>query len=258
MRTVFLIAANVVRENIRRRTMYVAILFAFLLLGVIESLSRFEAELQIKMVKDFSYTLIALFGLVMTLLISFDQLPQEMESRTLYLMLARPLSRKTYLLGKFFGIMATITGLLAVMGVILVALTAFVAPGQKIPLDLQLVQGLFLLDLKYAIFASLLLLFTLIASRPIAISLACLIYAFGHVSEAAHTAISSSTLPVVPHLFGALRLVLPNFQFFDFGERIMAQELYSLQAMSLMFGYAATFVFLYLLLSFWAFASKDL
>jgi ABC-type transport system involved in multi-copper enzyme maturation permease subunit len=258
LNVIWQIARNAVRENMRRRIVYVTLLFALVLLATVESLSRFEAQLQIKMVKDFSYTIISFFGLAITLLVTFDQVPQEIDSRTVYLILTRPVARKKFLLGKYLGILLVVFGILVMLGLILAALTAFLAPEQRIPVDVALVQGIYLLGLKYAVFAALLMLLSIALSRPLAVSVALLIYFYGHVSEAAQTQLVQSPLPFFRWIFGALEFVLPNFTTFDVSAGLIAQEIYSLQAVALLTAYALTFAFLYLLLANWLFATRDL
>lgn len=258
MRPIYLIARNVVRESLRRRILYVLVMFAVLLLGTLEILARFEAELQVKMVRDFGYTILSLFGLAITILVTFDQLPQEMESKTIYLVLSRPMARRTLLLGKFTGIVAVMAGLLGLLALILVLMTAVLAREQKILLDAQLFQAVYLLGLKNAVFASLLIVLTLAFTRPVAISLGLLIHFFSHVGEAAELALVQSNVKLVGWFFWVLQLGLPNYTMFDVSGAMVSQEIYSVQALAVVTAYGASFVVLYLLLATWLFATKDL
>lgn len=258
MRSISLIARNVVRECVRRRILYVLVMFAVLLLATLEVLARFEADLQVKMVKDFGYTILSFFGLAITILITADQIPDEVDSKTIYLVLARPLPRRTLILGKFAGVLSVVSGLLALLSLILVGMTAVLAREQKILLDVQLVQAVFLLILKYSVFASLLMVLVLAFSRPVAISLGLLIHFFGHMTEALQLGLAQSKAAIVRVVFQGLEFVLPNYTMFDVSESLVSKEIFSPQALVVITLYAGLFCLLYLLIATWLLSSKDL
>jgi len=254
---ILLIARNTLRENLRRRVLYIMIVFVLALVALLESAARFEQTIQVRMVKDFTYAIVSAFTLVVALICTFDQIPAEMDSKTIYLALARPISRQKFLLGKLLGIVTVLTLFVALMGLILVGAVAM-GSGRGLTLDAQLAQGLFVLYLKYVSWAALLLWLSILMSRPLAVVLALFVYFYGHVSGFITASIQEHGAGALDAVVTAFNFVMPKFSFLDPpGDMIYAQS-YSLGSLGLLAAYAATFAILYVVLSVWTFASQEL
>src|ERR1700690_4038250 len=70
---------------------------------------------QIKFVKDFGCGAIGLFGFAIALLSTAQLIPQELHNRTIYTILAKPVRRSEFLLGKFFGVVLLLALCVALM-----------------------------------------------------------------------------------------------------------------------------------------------
>jgi len=254
---VLVIARNVVREALRRRILYLVLLFALALLVMVEGVSRFEAQIQVKMVRDFSYTIVSFFGLLLTVLITFEQVPLEVDSKTIYMILCRPITRQTFLMGKLLGILIVLGLAMTIMGGIMVAMVGLgVTKGFVI--DGQVVQALYFLLLKYASFATLLMLLSIVASRPLAVMLSLLIYSFGHVSDFLRASLTASDSVVFPKIVEILDLIMPNYVLLDVPSGMVYSAVFNLQSVAILTAYALSFTVLYLVLATWAFELKEL
>lgn len=118
------IGRNTLTESIRQKVLNVLLIFALVLvvcsfafsgLGAqgLDSSSMFDA--QIKFVKDFGCGAIGIFGFLITLLSTAQLLPQELHNRTIYTILAKPVRRAEFLLGKFLGMVLLLTLCTALM-----------------------------------------------------------------------------------------------------------------------------------------------
>jgi len=103
MRAAAAIAGGMIKELIRRKDFYVLFMFLLILLGVLASQTFFQLEGISRYVRDFGYSMVMFFSFVIALTFSAKQLPAEIESRTIYPLLAKPLSRHTVIAGKFLG-----------------------------------------------------------------------------------------------------------------------------------------------------------
>ncbi|MBI4859760.1 MAG: ABC transporter permease [Candidatus Riflebacteria bacterium] len=257
MSALLVIARNVVREAIRRKLLYLIILFALSLLLLAEGVARFETQVQAKMVKDFSYTIISLFGLVIVLLSTFDQVPLEVESKTIYLVLCRPVARQTFLLGKFLGILGVLAIVMIVMGGMLLGMVGLTA-SKHLTFDTQVAQMLYLLTLKYASFAGLLILLSIVCSRTLAISMSLLVYMYGHVSEFLHASFDTGSMTLLSRFLSVLDFFLPNYTVMDFPSGLVRAELFTTQSLAILTAYSLSFTALYLMLAAWLLAARDL
>ena len=109
------VAANTFRETVRERVLYNLVLFAVLmtLSGLLmKELSIRQDE---KIVKDIGLAAMELFGIVIALLMGAGLVSKEVDRRSLYPLLAKPLSRGEFFFGKFAGLAFTILVNLAAM-----------------------------------------------------------------------------------------------------------------------------------------------
>jgi ABC-type Na+ efflux pump permease subunit len=118
------IGRNTLTEAVRQKVLSVLLIFSLVLVGSsvlvsqlatpgLDSAGMFDA--QIKFVKDFGCGAIGLFGFAIALLSTAQLIPQELHNRTIYTILAKPVRRSEFLLGKFFGIVLLLALCVALM-----------------------------------------------------------------------------------------------------------------------------------------------
>ena len=172
-----LIAWGVYLETIRRKDFYVlAILVGIFALGV--TIARFvgiENAATATFLLNLGITFAFLSATILTLLTSARHVPDEMEARTLYPLLAKPLTRFEYLTGKWIA--CTGVGVVSMLALFLVA---YLPVPKKDDFDtLLLGQALLLKALSLGMLAALGILFSLFAPKPVTIVLLALLYAVG-------------------------------------------------------------------------------
>lgn len=113
-----LIGKITVLEAIRHRVLNVLLLFALVVIGTANFFSQLSLDQQIQFVKDFAFGAMILFGVIMAIVAVAQMLPNEVENRTLFTILAKPVRRAEFLLGKFLGIALVLLVMLGVMGVV--------------------------------------------------------------------------------------------------------------------------------------------
>ena len=109
------IAVNTAREAIRNRVLYSIMLFACLLTGIAAAFGSVSIGDTMKFVKDFSLFSISLFGVVATVVLGVNLLSKELEKRTIFNLLSKPVARWQFLIGKFIGMLATLAIMMALM-----------------------------------------------------------------------------------------------------------------------------------------------
>lgn len=114
MRKLWAVARNTIRETTRSRFWAVVVVFALLMIGASVLAGSISLGQDKRVIIDFSLTFILIFLLVMTVFVGTQTLNQEIEQRTIYLALTKPISRDQFYLGKFVGLCVT-TALSAMM-----------------------------------------------------------------------------------------------------------------------------------------------
>ncbi|MEL6385042.1 MAG: ABC transporter permease subunit, partial [Cyanobacteria bacterium J06626_18] len=114
---VWVIASNVFKEVIRDRVLYLIVLYAVLLFAVSGLLPEVAAGAQDKITLDLGLAGIHLLGLIVTVFVGTSLINKEIEKRTVLVLIAKPVSRLEFIIGKHLG-------LSAVLAVLMVLLTA--------------------------------------------------------------------------------------------------------------------------------------
>jgi ABC-type transport system involved in multi-copper enzyme maturation permease subunit len=105
---IFHIASNTFREAVRDRVLYNLIAFALLLTGAAVLVGQISIEIERLVVINLGLTAVSLFGLVIAIFIGIGLVSKEIDKRTLYTVLSRPVRRWEFIAGKFFGLSGTL------------------------------------------------------------------------------------------------------------------------------------------------------
>lgn len=171
------VAANTVHESARSRFFALCLVFGGVVLYASLILGLLAADQETRVLLDFGLSLIELLGLAAAVYGSATIVLREMETKTIYLILTRPVSRAAYLLGRFAGLMAA-TGLaMLVMAALHLALL-FAKGWAWTPVYAAALAGSFL---KVLVVAALTLFLALFSSSILtALVIALILWTLGH------------------------------------------------------------------------------
>src|SRR3954463_7411870 len=105
---VFHIATNTFREAVRDRVLYNLIGFALLMSAAAVLVGQISIEIERLVVINLGLTAVSLFGIVIAIFIGIGLVSKEIDRRTLYTVLSRPVARWEFIAGKFFGLSGTL------------------------------------------------------------------------------------------------------------------------------------------------------
>jgi Cu-processing system permease protein len=124
MNKVFAIASVVIKELIRRKDFYVLFVLTALITLLMASVSLFKEDNALRGIQEICMLLIWISGLVIALGTAARQIPAERESRTIFPLLAKPVTRAQVVLGKFVGCWLACGGALCVFYVFFAIMSA--------------------------------------------------------------------------------------------------------------------------------------
>jgi Cu-processing system permease protein len=220
------IAAVTFKEGVRNKAIYGISLLAFLLLGASLIMAGMIMQNVGKVMVDMALSTIAFTGLLLVLFVGINLLGKDLDRRTIYMVLSRPISRSQYLLGKFLGMVLLIT--VAIMVVAFLAIAAIIWAKMIYPnYFLRFSWFPVLLSIGYTIL-SLILLTSLsflyasfVSSSFFTLILTMASYLIGHgindvkalveAPQAAGIQVSALTVKLVQ----AAYYIFPNLSFFD-------------------------------------------
>lgn len=255
MSNVFAIAINVVKDAARRKVFYVVFLFGLVVLALAPVLPNFDLGARASFLRDISLSLASLFGVVLAVILSVGQVPGEVDKRTIYNILSKPVSRAQYLLGKYLGILVSLAAIMFVMGIeILILLAARVQRFTPI-----VFEGVFAVFLEAAIISAFCLMFSTFASAPINVFATILFYFICHMKTGyLYPKLVGNVNGFVKVLSGAVYYVIPNLENFNLSQQVGYGGGASAWNMLRITGYAVLFGAIFVLIAYLAFRRRDL
>jgi ABC-type transport system involved in multi-copper enzyme maturation permease subunit len=153
------IAYNTFREAVRDRVLYNLIAFAVLLSGAAVLIGQISIEIESLVVINLGLTAVSLFGVVIAIFIGIGLVSKEIEKRTLYTVLSRPVRRWEFIVGKFLGLAGTLVVNTFFMALGVFGALFYVAHRFSKPDSLILI-ALYFIILEFLIICSVALLFS--------------------------------------------------------------------------------------------------
>jgi ABC-type Na+ efflux pump permease subunit len=122
---VFAIVTNTLIELARQKVFYVLLLFALVLIGSSVFMARFAFQQEFQILKDVSLGAMSIFTSILAIVATARLIPQDIEDRTVYTILAKPVPRYEYILGKLLGVLFLLAISIAVMTVLFLTVLHF-------------------------------------------------------------------------------------------------------------------------------------
>jgi Cu-processing system permease protein len=123
--TIGIVAWNGLQDSLRSRFYLICVVFGVVALYVSLLLGLLAADQELRVLLDFGLALIEILGLAAALYGASTIILRELETKTIYLILTRPVSRGQYLLGRFFGLMLSVSAAMAAMAAFHLAILFF-------------------------------------------------------------------------------------------------------------------------------------
>src|SRR5204862_7643932 len=118
---IFALSINTLIELTRQKVFYVLLIFALLLIGCSVFMARFTFQQEFQIRNDFSLGAMSIFTFLLAIVATARLIPQDIEDRTVYTILAKPVPRWEYLLGKLFGVLLLLAISVLVMSALFLA-----------------------------------------------------------------------------------------------------------------------------------------
>ena len=227
------IALNVFKESVRDRVLYSLVAFATLLIGASYLIGQLTAGQDVKIIKDLGLAAIATFGLFIAVFIGIGLVWKEVERRSIYSLLAKPIRRHELVLGKYAGLALTLLVNVAMMTIALYLVLAYlntqfsdnaraVWPAPAVGVGMLRAIGLIFLELL--VVTAFALFFSTFSSPFLSAALTFSLWIIGEFNPELRNFEAVVESPAAAYLARGLSYVLPNFAAFD----IKTQVVYAL------------------------------
>lgn len=220
-RCVWVLAKSVLLEAVRRKEIYVIVLVCCALIGVIMTLDFFGLGGLVKFYREVALRLMGISTALAVVLLATRQLPREFEARTIYPLLARPVGRFTFLLGKALGVLAAAAFCYGMFMVLYIV--GLLSLGGDLALGLFL-QHIYLQLLQMALLTALCFLLSLAMNFDASLVTALLLYFTSGILSSASLAMYELTNTAGRAILVAMNYGLPQLVLFDLSEKVVHYE----------------------------------
>jgi ABC-type transport system involved in multi-copper enzyme maturation permease subunit len=203
------IASNTFREAVRDRVLYNLIAFALLLSGAAILVGQISIDIERLVVINLGLTAVSLFGLVIAIFIGIGLVSKEIEKRTLYTVLSRPVRRWEFICGKFCGLAGTLVVNTLLMAAGVFAALYYVSRHFESG-DGWILIALYFIILQFLIVTALALLFSSFSSPLMAAVFAFALFVIGSFAEDLR-GFAAIAHGMTRWLATAVAYVIPNF-----------------------------------------------
>jgi ABC-type transport system involved in multi-copper enzyme maturation permease subunit len=207
------IGLNTLREAVRDRVLYNLVFFALLMMGAAVLVGQISIGIEEVVIVSLGLSAISFIGLLMAVFIGVGLVSKEMDKRTIYALLSKPVRRWEFLLGKFTGLIFTLAVNTAAMAAGLFAALLYVKHHLERADAIVLVAVYFVL-LKLAIIVALALLFSCSTTSLLSILYCAGFYVAGSFVQQMRT-LRADLLGPFAGVMRWLSYLLPNFQNFS-------------------------------------------
>lgn len=211
MRSVLVIAGNTFREVIRDRILYGLIVFAIMLLFLSLALGQLSFDENIRLSANFGFTGIHIAVVVLAVFVGSTLVSKEIDKQTILTLLARPISRAQFILGKSLGLMAVLAVVATGLALILSAFLLFLGFNFT-PDYLTAVFGVLL---EAAVLLALALFFGSFARPMMTVVYTIAVFLLGHWVESLHFFIKNSESELFRAVGTAITYLVPDLEAFN-------------------------------------------
>ncbi|MCE9627444.1 MAG: ABC transporter permease [Candidatus Eisenbacteria bacterium] len=251
--TAFLIAHNTFREAVRDRVLAGIVVGGLALMLLVRVAAPLAMGEDVRLTVDLGLSAITWLGMIVILMVGSSLVAKEIDRRTIFNLLSRPLPRPLYLFGKWAGLTAALCSVAIVLGVALGAELALLGRAAYLP---SLAQAVYLACLELAVVTSIAVMFSAL-STPVLSALYTLgLFLAGQWCDDLRSFASHAPGALGTLLKGAANL-LPNLPLFNMRTLAAAGDVTTGAHLGIATAYAVMFCGAVLMLGAAAFESRD-
>jgi len=247
------IARNTFREGVRDRLFGVIGVFAVLVLVgslVIGPLSLGE---QVRITQDIGLASISLLCFMIAILVGTSIVHREIDRRTIYTVISKPVERWEFIVGKFLGLVATVSLLLGAMTILLTIVDYLVGGG----FPQQILVAVLLIWMELVLLTALSVLMSTLASPILGAVFSLLFYVIGHTSADIKDLAVKSGSGAVKVFASLMYHILPNLEYLNVRNKVIHGVQVDTAYVAFASSYALLYTLVFLIIAILVFRRKE-
>ena len=246
------IALNTFRENLRDKLLYNLLIFALLMIGSSLLLMRLTLGEFHRLLLDIGLGSVNIFSVLIAIFVGIGLVSKEIDKKTIYTIVSKPVARFEFLLGKFFGL--TITLLVNILIMTAGLLTVLMA--QSVPIEAVLFKAIGLILLECMVVTAVALLCSTFTSATLSAIFTLAIYVIGHLTGDLKT-FGQKMEGLGRSVLEGMYYLLPNLERFNLKGHVTHQLDVPLNELALIVAYGMAYTAFLLLLASVIFQRRD-
>jgi ABC-type transport system involved in multi-copper enzyme maturation permease subunit len=260
------IALNVFRESVRDKVLYNLVFFAVLLMAASYLIGQLTAGQDVKIIKDLGLAAMSIFGLFIAVFIGIGLVSKEVERKSVYGLLSKPIRRHEFIMGKYLGLVLTLAVNVAVMTVALYVVLGYMdwtetenirrswdAPA----LDPALLKAVALIFVELCLITAVALCFSTFSTPILSAVFSFGLYVVGHFNADLKNFEQVVGSPAVAWFARGLYYVLPNLAAFDVKADVVHAQPVSVAHIGLTTAYGVVYIVMLVVISMFVFSRRD-
>jgi ABC-type transport system involved in multi-copper enzyme maturation permease subunit len=266
MRVVAVVALNVFRESVRDKVLYSLVVFAVLMIAASYLIGQLSAGQDLKIIKDLGLAAISVFGLAIAIFIGIGLVWKEVERRSIYALLVKPLTRGQFVCGKYCGLVLTLIVNVSVMTVAFYAVLVYMASGVLPEVraawpapaaDPAMLEAILLIVVELMLVTAIALFFSTFSSPFLSAVLTAGLWVIGHFNEDLRNFEKVLNSRVASTMAKGAYYLLPNFAAFDVKAQVVHGQPVPMSYVALTSLYGLVYVVFVLVGAVAVFARRD-
>ena len=215
MNAIWAIASSTVGEAVRRKVLLVILLIALLLLSIIPALSILSVRTEVSATISTIFFVIRFTSALIAIILTIYMIPNEIERRTIYTILSKPVQRWQFLLGKYVGAVAALAMMMAIMTVLALVMFYFNHRDAGKLMEIARQPALYLMEM--ALLTAIAMFFSTFVAPLVNFFLSIGFWLVGTVLNPLYDSFASNpnTQPIMKWTATIILKVLPNFANYD-------------------------------------------
>jgi ABC-type transport system involved in multi-copper enzyme maturation permease subunit len=266
MTAIRLVASAVFKESVRDRVPLTIVGFGILLVAASYLIGQLTAGQDLKIIKDLGLAAINVLGLFIAIFIGINLVAKEVERRSIYNLLSKPVTREQFLIGKYLGLVTTLAVNIGAMCVAFYLVLFYqdwaATPGQRAAwpapaMDPKLMIAVALIFGELMLVTAVALFFSSFAGPLVAILMTFALWIAGHFNADLRQFEQVVDSPVVAYIARGLYYVLPNLAPFNVKAEIVHGVPVAASHIVLTLGYAVVYISMLLVAAVTVFRRRD-
>ncbi|NLG19052.1 MAG: ABC transporter permease subunit [Fibrobacter sp.] len=217
MNSILIISANTFKETIRNKVLYNILLVAGVALFLSMAFGDLSVFSRAQVMADFGLATMSLTGLLLAVFIGVGMLGREISSKTVYSVLTRPVTRESFILGKFFGLFATLMMNFALISVVFFIFISLLGTSVKPSLSWAVV----LTAAEMAVMISAAIFFSSFTTPTLAAIFSISFYVAGHLNNMIGIGAEQQNSVIWRTILKLLYFAFPNLDHFNIRARVV-------------------------------------